>query len=101
LSNDLSGKLFVVDRLLKEDIERGEMKTSWLPSFSNPNSLDFAPTAAGEIPREAISKHILSGSLLAISRGAWDVSNEWNQLLPEMKFTGIEEFLRPHWIGKP
>jgi hypothetical protein len=72
-----------------------------LAAFSNPSSFEFAPTAAGENPREAISKHILSGSLLAISRGAWDVSDEWNQLLPEVKFTGIEEFLRPRWIGKP
>jgi hypothetical protein len=43
---------------------------------------------------------IIMGTLLATDGGAWDVSNEWNKLLPQVKLTGFEEFLRKHWEGK-
>lgn len=35
--------------------------------------------------------------ILSIHRGVWDVSDEWNQLLPDMKFERVEVFLRKAW----
>jgi hypothetical protein len=28
------------------------------------------------------------------------VSDEWNRLLPDYRFTGAEEFLEKAWVGK-
>lgn len=101
---NLSGKRFVVDRLSKADVEAGELKSTWIPEFSLPkrSSIDIAPVPdAGAPSADFLSRMVLSGSLLSISRGAWDVSDEWNQLLPQLKLTGVEEFLRKVWEGKP
>ena len=34
-------------------------------------------------------------------KGAWDISDEMNQLFPDYKFTPIEDFLTEVWSGKP
>jgi hypothetical protein len=44
-----------------------------------------------------MEKVLLGSLLLAFSAGAFDGSDEWNTLLPEYKFTGIEEFLSDAW----
>jgi hypothetical protein len=40
---------------------------------------------------------VLIGGLLTCEEGAWDVSDEWNQLLPEHKFTKIEDLVGRLW----
>jgi hypothetical protein len=50
---------------------------------------------------EEMLKTVLIGTLLSSAKGAWDVSDEFNQLLPDFKFTQIEEFLAQIWEGKP
>lgn len=90
-----------MDRLEKLDIEAGVLKSSWLPSFSHPNVESDMKSEVGDGNREAVSSFVASQFLLSIGRGAWDVSDEWNQLLPGTKVTGIEEFLRDFWEGKP
>jgi len=46
-------------------------------------------------PEEAkvFSRIVLAGSLVAASRGAWNVEDTWNKLLPEYRFQTIEEHL--------
>lgn len=46
-------------------------------------------------------KTVLIGTLISSVKGAWDVSDEINKLLPDFKFTQIEEFLAEVWEGKP
>jgi hypothetical protein len=46
-------------------------------------------------------KTVLIGTLLSSAKGAWDVSDEMNQLFPDFKFTQIEDFLTEVWEGKP
>lgn len=46
-------------------------------------------------------KGVLVGMLLSSAKGAWDISDEWNQRLPDYKFTEIEQFLGEVWKGKP
>jgi hypothetical protein len=90
-----------VDRLEKADVEAGVMKSSWLPSFNHPGVEEDMKSAVGdESTREAVSTFVATQILLSIARGAWDVSDEWNQLLPGIKLTGIEGFLRNFWEGK-
>ena len=46
-------------------------------------------------------KIVLIGTLLSSAKGAWDVSNDMNRLLPNFEFTEIEDFLSGAWKGKP
>ncbi|KAL5340302.1 hypothetical protein BJX70DRAFT_123445 [Aspergillus crustosus] len=87
------GKPFTIDRVKAEDFERGEWQTSWLPVVDHPS-----------IPKdqlEAFGKIGVQGLSLAFSGGSFDVSDEWNQLLPDYKFTQAQEFLEEIWKGKP
>jgi hypothetical protein len=45
-------------------------------------------------------KTVLIGTLLSCAKGAWDVSDAFNQLLPDYQFTPIEDFLAKVWDGK-
>ncbi|KAE9374057.1 nmrA-like family protein-like protein [Stipitochalara longipes BDJ] len=99
---EIRGKSFTVTRLSKADVEAGDLKTEWIPSFTQESGETLAQASAPDRhPREAISRVLLAGSLLATAHGAWDTSDEWNLLLPELKLTGIEEFLRQQWKEKP
>jgi hypothetical protein len=49
----------------------------------------------------AMIKTVMIGILLSSAKGAWDVSDAFNQLLPDYQFMEIEEFLSNVWEGKP
>jgi hypothetical protein len=49
----------------------------------------------------AISGAGISSVMTGALRGTWAVSDEWNQLLPNLKMTTVDEFLRDIWEGKP
>jgi hypothetical protein len=40
------------------------------------------------------------GILTAVYKGAWTVTDEWNKLLPDYKFTTVEEFAEQTWGKK-
>lgn len=44
-----------------------------------------------------MQKAVMVGMLLSSVKGAWDVSDEMNRLLPDFKFTQLEEFLSKAW----
>ena len=50
---------------------------------------------------EEMLKTVLIGTILSSAKGAWDVSNEMNQLAPDFEFTQIEDFLTEVWAGRP
>lgn len=50
---------------------------------------------------EQLAVTIVAGILLGVSAGELHVSDEWNRLLPDYKFTRAEEFLSEAWRGKP
>ncbi|CAL1714323.1 unnamed protein product [Somion occarium] len=94
LGEKIRGKPFAVETITLEDIESGNVNTSWYPVLEHPS-----------IPKEEIesfSKMALGGTLKGIAHAAYTVtSDEWNKLLPWYKFTDIEEFLSEAWAGKP
>ncbi|KAH6665707.1 nmrA-like family protein-like protein [Halenospora varia] len=107
LGEELRGKPWTVTHIPHADLESGILKTDWIPTFTHPNvplaDLASSSTIPGEAPpdpQDAFSRLVVIGSMLAIHRGVWDVSNEWNQLLPEVKMTGVEEFVRGVWGGR-
>jgi hypothetical protein len=69
------------------------VKSSWYPRPDHPS---FTPEQA-----EALAERLTAGIVLGISVGAASVSDEWNQLLPDYKFTKAEDFLAEAWRGKP
>ena len=46
-------------------------------------------------------KAVLIGTLLSGAKGAWDVSDEFNGILPDYDFAQIEDFLAKVWKDKP
>lgn len=46
-------------------------------------------------------KTVLIGTLLSCAKGAWDVSDAFNKLLPGYEFTRMEYFLSKAWEAKP
>jgi hypothetical protein len=87
-----TGHPFAVEQVKLEDLEDGILKTSWSLETSH-------SSVAGEDARSML-KAVLIGTLLSSAKGAWDVSDEFNHLFPDYKFTQIEEFLEKVWRGK-
>ncbi|KLU92206.1 hypothetical protein MAPG_11152 [Magnaporthiopsis poae ATCC 64411] len=81
-----------VEWVKMEDLEAGRLATKWLPK------LDHPAMASGLT--EEMSRGFLVGIVRALAVGGWDTSDEWNKLLPDMEFTGLERFLTPLFKGK-
>ncbi|KUJ15737.1 NAD(P)-binding protein [Mollisia scopiformis] len=87
------GKPWDITALKLEDVQAGNLHTSWAPTFHDPN-----------LPQEQIdmfSKVILRGCLLSSLTKSWVVSDDFNRLFPDHKFADLEEFLAEAWAGKP
>ncbi|KFY27885.1 hypothetical protein V491_00710 [Pseudogymnoascus sp. VKM F-3775] len=87
------GLPFVTNTVKLEDLEAGNLKTSWTLETKH-------PSVSEEQAADAL-KSVLIGALLSGAKGAWDVSDEFNRILPDYKFTQIEEFLANVWEDKP
>jgi hypothetical protein len=92
-SHDIAGHPFVIEKVTLEDLENGNLKTSW--------SLETSHPSLSEEQAQSMIKGVLIGTLLSSAKGAWDVSDDFNRILPDCKFTRIEEFLAKVWKGKP
>ncbi|CZR60456.1 related to 2`-hydroxyisoflavone reductase [Phialocephala subalpina] len=86
------GKPFDITLVKEEDVRADVFQTPWCPMFKSP---DFS-----EEQLKHFSKVILRGCLLSFLCGSWVVSDAWNRLLPDYKFTNPEEFLLKAWEGK-
>lgn len=95
-SPKIIGRPFTIDRVKLEDLEAGNLKASWTLGKRHPSS-----TVEEADQLAAVLKTVLIGTLLSSAKGAWDVSDAFNQLLPDYKFVQIEEFLAKVWDGKP
>jgi hypothetical protein len=49
--------------------------------------------------RQEFAANIVKGILLGFQDGSFQISDEWNKLLPDFKFTQPEEFLTKAWAG--
>lgn len=75
-----------------EDLKAGVLKTSWALEKQHQSVTD--EQSSGLLTKVPI------GILLSSVEGAWDVSDEFNQLFPEYEFDRIEDFLARIWDGK-
>ncbi|TGO27213.1 hypothetical protein BPAE_0045g00100 [Botrytis paeoniae] len=87
------GQSFIVESVQKSDLEKGMFTSSRFSVIAHP--------AVPEDHRDAFSQSYFSAFILALERGGWDASNEWNELLPNFRFTCAEEFLSDVWKHGP
>lgn len=92
-SHNFTGHPFTIDKVKLEDLENGNLKTSW--------SLETSHSSVSGEEAASMLKAVLVGTLLSSAKGAWDMSDDLNRLLPDYEFTRIEEFLAKVWEGKP
>ncbi|KAF5689605.1 2'-hydroxyisoflavone reductase [Fusarium circinatum] len=86
IGEELRGEPFTIEWLKMEDLAAGELKTDNYPRLPLPS-----------VPQdqvEAFSKMVVIGTMTAFHRGAWTVSDEWNQTFPDYKFTKVDELLK-------
>ncbi|KAI0466751.1 NAD(P)-binding protein [Xylaria cf. heliscus] len=93
IGSRVRGRPFAVEKVKVDDLEAGELKASW--------SLEAVHQSVSDDQAQALLKMVCIGTLLSSSKGAWDSSDEMNQIFPEYEFTPIEEFLLKIWNGKP
>ncbi|CAG9936343.1 unnamed protein product [Clonostachys rosea f. rosea IK726] len=93
LGGRIRGEPFSIDKVSIKDLEAGDLKTSW--------NLEAVHKAVSDEQASSLLKAVSIGILLSSIKGAWDISNEWNELLPDFKFTQAEDFLGTVWEGKP
>lgn len=74
------------------DLEAGALNTSW--------ALEKKHRAVTDEQSSGLLTKVPLGILLSSIEGAWDVSDEFNQLFPDYKFEAMEEFLTKVWGGK-
>ncbi|KAI0179008.1 NAD(P)-binding protein [Hypoxylon sp. FL1284] len=89
----IRGCPFTVDEVKIEDLEAGILNTSW--------NLTAVHKAVSEDQASALLKQVSIGILLSSSKGAWDISDDFNQIFPDHEFTSIDDFLTRVWEGKP
>lgn len=82
-----------VEEVPKAQLEDASFHTSWLPPADHP--------AISPELKTAFAKEIVAAVLLAAAKGAFGVSDEWNQLLPALQMTQAESFLLDVWSEKP
>lgn len=88
-----AGSPFTVDKVKVQDLEAGSLETSW--------TLGRKHRAVTNEQSSDLSTKVPIGILLSSVNGAWDVSDEFNQLFPDYKFDDLEGFLNKVWDGKP
>ncbi|CVL03168.1 hypothetical protein FPRO06_01841 [Fusarium proliferatum] len=89
IGEEVRGEPFTIEWLKMEDLAAGELKTDNYPRLPLPS-----------VPQdqvEAFSKMVVIGTLTAFNRGAWTVSDEWNQVFPNYKFIKVDELLKSVW----
>ncbi|CAJ2512366.1 Uu.00g053810.m01.CDS01 [Anthostomella pinea] len=86
------GRPFKIEKVKVEDLEAGELNTSW--------GLEAVHHAVSDEEASALLKAVCVGVLLSSTKGAWDSSDEMNRLFPDYEFASAESFLAKVWEGK-
>ncbi|KAF4978567.1 hypothetical protein FDECE_18196 [Fusarium decemcellulare] len=94
LGERIRGRPFNIRWVKKADVEAGTADLT-------PMWEEVHPTIAAlpKEQREETAKVIPKGLLTMVGISAWETSEEWNKLLPDYKFTTIEEFVQQVWGG--
>ncbi|PWY79691.1 NAD(P)-binding protein [Aspergillus heteromorphus CBS 117.55] len=89
LGEEIRGATFSVETIKAGQARLGRLTASWHPVMQH--------STIPEEVRAASAKIFTAKTVASIYQGTWRVSDEWNRLLPDYRFTGVEEFLRKWW----
>jgi hypothetical protein len=81
-----------VDKVKIDALEAGKLDTSW--------NMTAVHHAVSEDDAGALLKTVSIGMLLSSTKGAWDISDDFNKLFPDHEFSGVEDFLATVWGQK-
>jgi hypothetical protein len=84
----LKGRKFELHYVKAADLEAGEWKAKWQPTFDE--------SLPPETTREIVVPFV-SGWALGIWNGILDLEPDWNKRFPDIKFVSVEEMLRGAW----
>ncbi|EMR63904.1 putative -like family protein [Eutypa lata UCREL1] len=87
------GKPFTIEWLKLEEAEADVHNAKDLA-----NAVDLHAASPEQV--QAFLGVALKSILIGMHRGAYDVTDEWNRLLPEYEFTRVEDFVKKVWGGK-
>ncbi|KAI1099399.1 NAD(P)-binding protein [Jackrogersella minutella] len=86
------GRPFTIDWLKKKDLEAATYEPDFFSTFDL--------RAASQEELAAFLGKATTGILQGIHRGAYDVTDEWNKIFPDYKFTQVEDFVKNAWGQK-
>ncbi|KAJ3539921.1 hypothetical protein NM208_g5288 [Fusarium decemcellulare] len=89
LGEMIRGKPFSIERIKKADLQANNFTMSWAPTTNHP--------AVPVEQRELAAKDFMRIILMGLADGVLDMSNEWNQRLPDLELTTLGSFLRDAW----
>ncbi|KAF3065659.1 hypothetical protein CFAM422_009497 [Trichoderma lentiforme] len=92
LGEKIRGGRFAVETIKSVQARAGRLTATWHPKMEH-------PTVPEEL-RESSAKIFTAKTIVSVYQGSWEVSDEWNKIYPEYKFTTIKEFLEKWWEGK-
>ncbi|KAL2207499.1 NAD(P)-binding protein [Sarocladium strictum] len=89
IGESVRGSPFKIHTVKLEDLKSGKITAPW--------GLERTHPSVSEEDAARMLLQVLIGGLLSCHEGAWDLSDEWNQLLPEVNFTKIDKFVDGLW----
>ncbi|EGR49695.1 uncharacterized protein TRIREDRAFT_59775 [Trichoderma reesei QM6a] len=89
LGEKIRGGRFAVETIKSVQARAGRLTATWHPRMEH-------PTVPEEL-RVSSAKIFTAKTIVSIYQGSWEVSDEWNQIFPDYKFTKIREFLEKWW----
>ncbi|KJX95894.1 nmrA-like family protein [Zymoseptoria brevis] len=85
----LRGKKFDIEYVTLAQARAGRLPTSWVSDFNH--------AAIPEQLRDSWSRTFNAKVMYSVHLGNYAVSDTWNRLLPDFRFTGLEEFLQKYY----
>lgn len=80
---------FTISKVRYDECKAGMASLPWVPLLTHPS-----------IPvemRQQASEAVFRGYMISVAEGGWCVSDEWNRIYPDYKFTSAEEYVRKVW----
>lgn len=88
LTNTMIGRKFTIYTLKPKDLEKGEFKSPWIPTY--------APNLSEEEIKNSVIPFI-SGWAMGVYQGVADVPPTWNKRFPDIEYQSVEEMLTGAW----
>ncbi|KAF9870063.1 hypothetical protein CkaCkLH20_12422 [Colletotrichum karsti] len=80
---------FDIEKVDEGDILSGQLSAEWVPILKHPG----IPVGQEVVMSRFTAQQFIQGTIT----GAWDVSDDWNKLMPNFTFTSAKDYLTEIW----